>query len=77
MEIKKELVIEVTDEVYRLWWKTRTKEGKYKKNRVGAGAKREDVRVKGMVEEVAGYLRKREITGVCNNLNLNDTVVCV
>ena len=33
------------------------------KNRVGAGMEREDVGVKGMMVEVAGYLREREIRG--------------
>lgn len=33
------------------------------KNRAGAGMEREDVGVKGMVAEVAGYLREREIRG--------------
>ena len=47
------------------------------KNRAGAGMEREDVGVKGMVAEVAGYLREREIRGGCNNLNLSDTIIII
>ena len=36
---------------------------------------REDVGVKGMVGEVAEYLREREISGGCNILNLADTII--
>ena len=38
MEVKKELTMEVTDEVYRLWWKTSKKKTRESIKKSGSGS---------------------------------------